>query len=126
MAERGRASTDAGFTLLEMLVALAVFSLAALALVRLQAVAVRTAADLDERQMAGLVAHNLMVDVQTSPDMLVAGDSQGELVNGGRRWRWARRVSKTGDEAVYRVDIRVEGAGLAASPAVLTFLKVQS
>ncbi|WP_278988420.1 type IV pilus modification PilV family protein, partial [Sphingobium yanoikuyae] len=46
-SERGRRSAEHGFTLLEMLVALAVFSLAALALVRLQGVTLRTAADLD-------------------------------------------------------------------------------
>ena len=42
MADRARQG-EGGFTLLEMLVALAVFSLAALALVRLQGVTLRTA-----------------------------------------------------------------------------------
>ena len=39
---------ERGFTLLEMLVALSVISIAALALIRLDAYAVRTAGDLDE------------------------------------------------------------------------------
>ncbi len=46
-----RTSAEHGFTLLEMLVALAVFSLAALALVRLQGVTLRTAADLDSKAL---------------------------------------------------------------------------
>ena len=58
---------ERGFTLLEMLVALAVFSLAALALVRLQGVTLRTAADLDSKALGQIVARNLMVDVQSDP-----------------------------------------------------------
>ena len=50
MADRVRRA-ELGFTLLEMLVALAVFSLAALALVRLQGVTLRTAADLDSKAL---------------------------------------------------------------------------
>jgi len=107
-----------------MLVALAVFSLAALALIRLQAVAVRTTADLDQRQMARIVARNQMVDLLTSPDSLAIGERQGEVENGGQHWRWDRKVSKTGEPGIVRVDLRVTG-GIGASPAVLSFLKEQ-
>ena len=44
--------SDAGFTLIEMLVALSVFAIAALALMRLDGYAISTAADLDARAMA--------------------------------------------------------------------------
>ncbi len=120
-----RRSAEHGFTLLEMLVALAVFSLAALALIRLQAVTVRTTADLDDRQMARIVARNLMVDLQTSPDVIATGDEEGRIENAGRTWRWDRKVSKTDAEDVVRVDLRVESGRAGASPAVLTFLRAQ-
>lgn len=120
-----RRSAQHGFTLLEMLVALAVFSLAALALIRLQAVSIRTTADLGERQMAGIVAHNLMVEAQTAPDVLATGESDGVLENGGRRWQWNRSVSATDMADIVRVDVRVTGANGEGSPAVLTFLKAQ-
>jgi len=119
-----RLDSAGGFTLLEMLVALAVFSLAALALIRLQAVAVRTAADLDQRQMARLVARNQMVELLTSPEMLAIGEQQGETENGGRTWHWDRKVSKAGERDIVRVDLRVTGAA-DASPVVLTFLREQ-
>lgn len=124
MTDAAHSRKEAGFTLLEMLVALAVFSLAALAMVRLQAVAVRTTADLDQRQMARLVAHNEMVDLLTSPDVLATGEQRGKVSNGGREWQWERKVSKTGDQDVVRIDLRVTG-GADASPAVLTFLRAQ-
>lgn len=118
--------TQQGFTLLEMLVALAVFSLAALALIRLQAVSIRTAADLGERQIARIVAHNLMVEAQSDPDPLAVGERDGEVENGGRQWRWEQKVSASDEADIVRVDVRVISADNAnASPAVLTFLKAQ-
>ncbi len=120
-----RRSAQKGFTLLEMLVALAVFSLAALALIRLQAVSLRTTGDLDERQIASIVAHNLMVDAQTVPDALARGESAGETDNGGRRWKWTRTVSATDADDIVQVDVRVVPATGAGSPAVLTFLRAQ-
>ena len=58
---------ESGFTLLEMLVALSVISIAALALIRLDAYAIRTAGDLDESTMAGIVAQNRAVELWTDP-----------------------------------------------------------
>lgn len=114
-----------GFTLLEMLVALAVFSLAALALIRLQAVSLRGAADLDERQMARIVAHNITVEAQTEPGPLARGKSDGIRENGGRKWRWEQEVSPTEASDIVRVDVRVVSADAGGSPAVLTFLRSQ-
>lgn len=125
MSDSRPPAASAGFTLLEMLVALAVFSLAALALIRLQAVTVRTTADLDDRQMARIVARNLMVDLQTSRDPLASGEAEGTVENGGRTWRWDRRVGKTDEDDVVRVDIRVEGDRAGTSPAMLSFLKAR-
>lgn len=118
-----RPSSERGFTLLEMLVALAVFSLAALALIRLQAVSIRTAADLDARQLAEIVAHNLMVEAQTEPGPITIGKSTGRLDNGGRSWNWAQTVSKTDDPKLVRVDVRVNGA--EGMSAMLSFVRAQ-
>ena len=63
----GTSGKEAGFTLLEMLVALAVFSLAALALLRLEGATVRQTGELDERMLAQLVARNLAVETLTDP-----------------------------------------------------------
>jgi general secretion pathway protein I len=117
-----RRSAEHGFTLLEMLVALAVFSLAALALIRLQSVTVRTAADLSERTMAQVVAHNLMVELATDARPPAMGDSEGEVENGGKAWHWARHVAALDDRRLIRVDLVVEG-GVGQSPAALSFVR---
>jgi len=111
-----------GFTLIEMLVALAVFSLAALALLKLQGVTLRTAADLDHRAVAETVARNLAVDVLSDPAAPSIGESAGVLANGGRTWRWTRVVSRAGDVRLLRIDFTVRGA-IGASPVVLTVVR---
>jgi len=114
-----------GFTLLEMLVALTIFSLAALALVRLQAVSARTAVDLRERTMAEVVARNLMIERLTDPRAPSEGASAGTVENAGRQWRWAQQVDTDGDEQrLLVITIRVDG-GPGQSPAVLTFGRTQ-
>jgi len=116
-------SAQQGFTLLEMLVALAVFSLAALALVRLQGVTLRTAADLDSKALGQIVARNLMVETQTDPTPPAIGEADGEVENGGRRWRWRRVVKATDDKRLLQVDVTVDGQP-GASRAVLSFVRV--
>lgn len=116
-------SAEHGFTLLEMMVALVVFSLAALALVRLQGFTLRSAADLDSKALGQIVARNLMVDVQTDPTPPSVGEEEGEVENGGRNWRWTRTVKKTDDERLLQVDLTVQGQA-GTSPSVLSFVRV--
>ena len=122
MADRVRRA-ERGFTLLEMLVALAVFSLAALALVRLQGVTLRTAADLDSKALGQIVARNLMGEVQTDPLPPSIGEADGDVTNGGRRWHWSRVVKPTDDRRLLQVDLTVDGQP-GASPVALSFVRV--
>ena len=122
MADRVRRA-ELGFTLLEMLVALAVFSLAALALVRLQGVTLRTAADLDSKALGQIVARNLMVEVQTDPLPPSIGQADGDVTNGGRPWPWSRVVKPTDDRRLLQIDLTVDGQP-GASPVALSFVRV--
>lgn len=98
---------ETGFTLIEMLVALAVFSLAALALMRLEGATLSSTADLDEKLVAQIVARNVAVETLTDPTAPALGKTSGEEVNGGRRWRWQRQTTRPGDQRVVRIDIAV-------------------
>jgi general secretion pathway protein I len=71
--------SECGFTLLEMLVALAVFSLAALALLRLEGATVRQTGQLDERMLAQLVARNIAVETLTSPELVPIAGGAGSV-----------------------------------------------
>lgn len=108
---------ERGFTLLEMLVALSVISIAALTLVRLDAFAVRTAGDLDESSVAGIVAQNRAVELWTDPAPPTIGTSAIGVTNAGRNWRVEQRVARTADDTLLRIDLVVRpesGRGQAA------------
>lgn len=103
-----------GFTLIEMLVALSIFSLAALAMVNLQGYSVKTAATLSDSSLAWQVAQNLAVDRLSAPMAPAIGTEEGEIENGGRRWRWTVVTAKTEDARLVTIDIAVTGEGVAA------------
>ncbi|KQR81310.1 type II secretion system minor pseudopilin GspI [Sphingomonas sp. Leaf343] len=98
---------EQGFTLIEIMVALAVFSLAALALVRLESATVRGASIIDEDVAAELVARNVALDALTEAEAPMPGRTSGAETNGGRAWRWTRQVSSVGDARVVRIDVAV-------------------
>ena len=87
-----------------MLVALSIISIAALTLVRLDAYAVRTAGDLDESTVAGIVAQNRAVELWTDPAPPTIGASTTSVTNAGRNWRIEQRVAPTADDSLLRID----------------------
>jgi general secretion pathway protein I len=113
---------EAGFTLIEMLVALAVFSIAALALLRLDAYAVATTADIDARIMAGLVVQNEAALAATDPGPVVRGVTTSSVTNGGRRYAVRRVVTPTADGRLVRIDLLAAEQG-ASGRAMLTMIK---
>ncbi|OWK32412.1 type II secretion system minor pseudopilin GspI [Sphingomonas mucosissima] len=102
---------DRGFTLIEVMVALAVFSLAALALIRLEGATIRSTALLGDTVLAQMVARNVAVDAITAPSPPALGRAAGVEQNGGRAWRWVREVRRAGDTGVLRIDVAVSDAG---------------
>lgn len=98
---------DRGFTLIEIMVALAVFGLAVLALVRLEGATVRGAGIVEDTLVAQLVARNVALDAMTDVDPPASGRTAGVEANGGRNWTWTRTVSPTGDPRVVRIDVAV-------------------
>lgn len=113
---------EAGFTLIEMLVALSVFSLAALALLRLGVYSVATTADIDARIMAGLVVQNEAALAATDPGPLVRGRTVSSVSNGGRRYSVQRVVTPTADERLVRIDLVAVEQG-SSGRAMLTMVK---
>ncbi len=96
------------------MVALAIFSLAALAMVRLQGYSVRSTANLGDSSMAWQVARNVAVEILSNPAAPTLGETSGEELNGGQNWRWTASTSKTDDARLVKVDINVVGTGNAA------------
>jgi general secretion pathway protein I len=96
-----------GFTLIEIMVALAVFSLAALALIRLEGATIRGATILDSTLTAQIVARNVAIEAVTDARPPTLGDTNGVETNGGRSWSWSRHVEATGDARILKIDVTV-------------------
>ncbi|WP_380788697.1 type II secretion system minor pseudopilin GspI [Sphingomonas sp. R86521] len=106
-----RQPAERGFTLIEIMVALAVFSLAAMALVRLESATIRGATILNETLVAQMVARNVAIEAVTDGVPPTAGRVTGVETNGGRAWAWTRQVSALGDAGVLRIDVMVAAPG---------------
>lgn len=114
---------EAGFTLIEMLVALAIFSLAALALLRLGGATATNSASLSDQALAQTVARNLAVETLTDPEPPAFGTSQGDAANGGRRWRWTRTVSRSPEARIQQIEILVQPEAGGPGRASLTIFR---
>lgn len=102
--------TANGFTLVEMLVALAIFGMAALALLKLVGVSVASAGAIDRALVAQLVAENVLIEAMTDPGPPPLGTLSGSDRNAGIDWRWTRRVSRLDDVRLTRIDVAVSDA----------------
>lgn len=115
-----RRRSEHGFTLIEIMVALAVFSLAALALVRLESGTLGGIAAVDSAMAANLVARSVAEEAVSDAQPPTLGAATGSQVNGGRTWRWNRMVAATGNSQVLRVDVTVaDTAGVVRARATL-------
>lgn len=112
MSMRG---AERGFTLIEVMVAMAVLGLAVLALIRLGAANAATAVHVESATFGDIVAENAIVDALTSPRPPAFGTTSGTVVNAGIDWRVTRRVARTGDPGMMRISVDVrDGSGAPA------------
>ena len=72
-----RADTQAGFSLLELLVALAIFGMAVVGLLNLSGESTRTAVILEERALAAVVAENQAIEALLAPAAVAAAPAAG-------------------------------------------------
>lgn len=108
------------FTLIEVLVALAVVALALLALSRTASVQVQAFDGLRERTLAGWVAANVLAETRLAAAFPATGRGDGRVRFAGRDWRWTREVQATPEAAVRRIDVRVFRADERAPSASLS------
>jgi len=111
MAEAVRHDDAGGFTLIELMVALVVFSLAAMALIRLEGAVIRSTRTLDTTLVAQMVARNIAVEALTDAQPPARGAASGVTDNGGATWQWTRVTEPLGDRGALRISIDVRGEG---------------
>jgi len=96
-----------GFTLVEVLVALAVLAIALAAVMRAMAQAIDTTATLREHEVALWVAENRLIQHQMSQDWPSVDTTDGDTDMGGRKWYWREQVSSTPEPKMRRIEITI-------------------
>ncbi len=106
-----------GFTLIETLVALAIFGLAAVTLLKLEGATMSSTLLLERKVIAQIVARNVAADVLTDPISPPLGTATGAEAEAGTDWHWTRVTSQMPDSRLVQVLISVAdpGGGEAAS-----------
>jgi len=110
-----------GFTLIEVLVALAIIAIALLAAMRAAGQGTNNVGELRSRLLAGWVAENLLAEHRARRDWLPTGIQRGSGRQGGLDFVWREEVIDTPNPSFRRVDVRVfVGAEESHSLAHLT------
>ena len=102
-----RRSSAKGFTLIEMIAAVAVLATAMAAILSGMARYADNAGHLRDRTFAIWIAHNRMTEIELDPTWPDVGKSDGEMEMAGFEWQWEVEVQKTPDDNLRRVDIWV-------------------
>ncbi len=96
-----------GFTLVEILVAVAVLAIAMSAILSGMARYASNTAHLRERTVALWVAHNRLTELELQTVWPDVGESDGEMTMAGLTWKWEVEIQTTSDEQLRRANIRV-------------------
>ena len=105
-----RRCTGAGFTLIEILVALAIVALALGAVVAETGHYIAAMARMQDRTLAHWIAVDRVTEAQLSGTWPSPGNTDGTLELSGREWLWTLRVSETPNEEMRRLDVEVRAA----------------
>ena len=109
-----RTRSTAGFTLIEIMIALAVFAVVSAALVRNAAVAVRQTGILEDRTLAIWVAENqlsqMRIQVRNDEHYPAPGTSRYRVNLADRDWEVVVQVAVTENTDMRRVDVEVYAA----------------
>lgn len=100
-------SGSRGFTLVEVLVAVAVLALALGTFVSGGSRYADNARYLQDRTLAVWVARNRLVEYRLAEDWPDTGRADGREPMGDREWEWRAEIRETPDPAVRRIDVSV-------------------
>lgn len=96
-----------GFTLIEVMVALAIIALSLTAVAAKMARMIDTSNSMQERTYASWIAQNKITEMRLANVIPETTTTSGDIDYASRSWRWRAVVSETGIENLYRVDVEV-------------------
>lgn len=103
----GQTRKQAGLTLIEVLVALAIFALTATAIVKAAGDNLVGVGQIEHITFATWVANNRLSHLQIDTTWPVKNNQSGEEEMAGQIWYWKQLVEKTNDENMVMVELLV-------------------
>ncbi len=99
--------TGRGFTLVEVLVALAIVSVGMLAVFKVIGDTANNVSYLRDRSFAAWIADNQLTELRLTGEMPSVDETKGQVEFAGRRWLWVQKVATTPVEGLRRIDVSV-------------------
>jgi|SRR5688500_1951941 len=96
-----------GFTLIEVVVALAILGIGMLAVFKTIGDTVNNVEVLRDRSFAQWIADNRITEVRLTGEMPSVEETAGEVEFAGRQWHWVSTVSQTQVRGMRRIDVSV-------------------
>jgi general secretion pathway protein I len=113
-----------GFTLIEVMLAMAVFSIAGIALLSTATNNARNIGYLEDKMFANWVAANQLVATHLVEKWPPKNNLKGEVELAGRAWFWQQKVIKTTDKDMRAIvmEIRLKEADELAISSLTTYV----
>jgi general secretion pathway protein I len=99
-----------GFTLVEVLVALAIVTIGMAAVLGTLSTSANTISYMRDKTFAQWVGLNKIANLRLSGQMTHTGNSEGDTDFAGRKWHWRQEVNTTEIPGVVRIDVRLRPA----------------
>jgi general secretion pathway protein I len=98
---------QAGFTLIEVLVAVTILAVAMGALIASGSGFVRDTAQLRDRYIASWVAQNRIAEIRIAKKWPATGEQSGLELMAGNQWEWRTQVEATQDQDMRKLTVQV-------------------
>jgi len=99
--------TNKGFTLIEVMVAMAIAALGLAAVAASVSQMIDAGAAMQQRTYASWIAQNQIAEMRLANVVPEISETSGDTIFASREWIWRATISETGVENLFRVDVQV-------------------
>ncbi|MBA6392250.1 type II secretion system minor pseudopilin GspI [Colwellia sp. BRX10-3] len=117
-----------GFTLIEVMLAMAVFSIAGIAILGTADTNARNLGYLESKIIASWVASNQLVEITLDTSWPPKNNKKGKVELAGQEWFWQQKVVKTTDKDMRAIvmEVRLDEKKSTSLTSLMTYISKQS